>query len=132
MGNIRFLDKPGGSCPRAGLRLRQFAASDGKASIRDRLPFQNVLTVILRLRRPIRLARTHSPRQCVSASFSRRARKRLFDGVAIPADMTCVIGDILFTGDTLFMPDYGTVRADFPGGYECQAGTYPHWYNFRS
>ena len=27
-----------------------------------------------------------------------------------------LIGDALFTGDTLFMPDYGTARADFPGG----------------
>jgi glyoxylase-like metal-dependent hydrolase (beta-lactamase superfamily II) len=33
-----------------------------------------------------------------------------------PADMAYVIGDALFTGDTLFMPDYGTARADFPGG----------------
>jgi len=27
-----------------------------------------------------------------------------------------VIGDTVFAGDTLFMPDYGTARADFPGG----------------
>lgn len=27
-----------------------------------------------------------------------------------------LIGDALFTGDTLFMPDYGTARCDFPGG----------------
>lgn len=33
-----------------------------------------------------------------------------------PADMTYVIGDAAFIGDTLFMPDYGTARADFPGG----------------
>ena len=33
-----------------------------------------------------------------------------------PADMAYVIGDIVLTGDTLFMPDYGTARADFPGG----------------
>lgn len=33
-----------------------------------------------------------------------------------PADMAWVIGDAIFTGDTLFMPDYGTARADFPGG----------------
>lgn len=33
-----------------------------------------------------------------------------------PADMAYVIGDAVFTGDTLFMPDYGTARADFPGG----------------
>jgi glyoxylase-like metal-dependent hydrolase (beta-lactamase superfamily II) len=33
-----------------------------------------------------------------------------------PACMAYVIGDALFVGDTLFMPDYGTARADFPGG----------------
>ena len=33
-----------------------------------------------------------------------------------PADMAYVIGDAVFAGDTLFMPDYGTARADFPGG----------------
>lgn len=33
-----------------------------------------------------------------------------------PADMAYVIGGLVFTGDTLFMPDYGTARADFPGG----------------
>ncbi len=33
-----------------------------------------------------------------------------------PADLAYVIGDAAFVGDTLFMPDYGTARADFPGG----------------
>ena len=33
-----------------------------------------------------------------------------------PACMTYVIGNAAFVGDTLFMPDYGTARADFPGG----------------
>jgi glyoxylase-like metal-dependent hydrolase (beta-lactamase superfamily II) len=33
-----------------------------------------------------------------------------------PACMTYVVGDAAFIGDTLFMPDYGTARADFPGG----------------
>jgi glyoxylase-like metal-dependent hydrolase (beta-lactamase superfamily II) len=33
-----------------------------------------------------------------------------------PACMTYVISDAAFIGDTLFMPDYGTARADFPGG----------------
>jgi glyoxylase-like metal-dependent hydrolase (beta-lactamase superfamily II) len=33
-----------------------------------------------------------------------------------PADISYVIGDAAFVGDTLFMPDYGTARADFPGG----------------
>lgn len=30
--------------------------------------------------------------------------------------MTYLVGDAAFVGDTLFMPDYGTARADFPGG----------------
>ena len=33
-----------------------------------------------------------------------------------PADLSYKIGDAVFVGDTLFMPDYGTARADFPGG----------------
>lgn len=44
------------------------------------------------------------------------------DGLAIatpghtPACMVHLIGDVVFVGDTLFMPDGGTARADFPGG----------------
>ena len=44
------------------------------------------------------------------------------DGVALhvpghtPACMAWLFGDALFVGDTLFMPDYGTARCDFPGG----------------
>jgi len=33
-----------------------------------------------------------------------------------PACVTYTLGDAAFVGDTLFMPDYGTARADFPGG----------------
>jgi glyoxylase-like metal-dependent hydrolase (beta-lactamase superfamily II) len=33
-----------------------------------------------------------------------------------PACLSYEIGDAVFVGDTLFMPDYGTARADFPGG----------------
>ena len=33
-----------------------------------------------------------------------------------PACVTYVVGDAAFIGDTLFMPDFGTARADFPGG----------------
>lgn len=33
-----------------------------------------------------------------------------------PACMAYVVGDAVFVGDTLFMPDYGTARCDFPGG----------------
>jgi glyoxylase-like metal-dependent hydrolase (beta-lactamase superfamily II) len=33
-----------------------------------------------------------------------------------PAHMSWRIGDVVFAGDTLFAPDYGTARCDFPGG----------------
>lgn len=33
-----------------------------------------------------------------------------------PADVSYKVGDAIFVGDTLFMPDFGTARADFPGG----------------
>lgn len=33
-----------------------------------------------------------------------------------PADMAYLIGDAAFVGDTMFMPDVGTARCDFPGG----------------
>lgn len=33
-----------------------------------------------------------------------------------PADIAYVIGDAVFVGDTIFMPDYGSARCDFPGG----------------
>ncbi|WP_105104386.1 MBL fold metallo-hydrolase [Microbulbifer pacificus] len=33
-----------------------------------------------------------------------------------PADMAWLIGDALFVGDTLFLPDVGSARCDFPGG----------------
>jgi len=33
-----------------------------------------------------------------------------------PADVVYVIGDAAFAGDTMFMPDFGTARCDFPGG----------------
>src|SRR3546814_5361448 len=33
-----------------------------------------------------------------------------------PADMAYIVGDAAFIGDTMFMPDYGSALADFPGG----------------
>jgi glyoxylase-like metal-dependent hydrolase (beta-lactamase superfamily II) len=39
-----------------------------------------------------------------------------------PADMAYQIGDAVFVGDTMFMPDVGTARCDFPGG--CAATLY--------
>ena len=46
--------------------------------------------------------------------------KALFVPGHTPADMAYLIGDALFVGDTVFMPDVGTARCDFPGG---DAGT---------
>lgn len=40
----------------------------------------------------------------------------LFTPGHTPACISYKIGDAVFVGDTLFMPDYGTARADFPGG----------------
>ncbi|MGB7326077.1 MAG: MBL fold metallo-hydrolase [Rubripirellula sp.] len=51
-----------------------------------------------------------------------RFRLGELEGIALhvpghtPADMAFIIGDAAFVGDTLFMPDFGTARADFPGG----------------
>jgi glyoxylase-like metal-dependent hydrolase (beta-lactamase superfamily II) len=40
-----------------------------------------------------------------------------------PAAITYVIEDAAFVGDTLFMPDFGTARCDFPGGSAASCGT---------
>lgn len=40
-----------------------------------------------------------------------------------PACVTYVIGDSAYVGDTLFMPDFGTARTDFPGGSATQLYT---------
>jgi len=42
--------------------------------------------------------------------------KALYTPGHTPADMAYLIGDAVFVGDTLFMPDVGTARCDFPGG----------------
>ena len=52
-----------------------------------------------------------------STSPSAHSRSKSSTYRAIPpADIAYKIGDTVFVGDTLFMPDYGTARADFPGG----------------
>jgi glyoxylase-like metal-dependent hydrolase (beta-lactamase superfamily II) len=55
-----------------------------------------------------------SPRRALHRWWARRIALHLPGHT--PADLAYVIGDAVFTGDTLFMPDYGTARADFPGG----------------
>ncbi|MGB6176812.1 MAG: MBL fold metallo-hydrolase [Methylocella sp.] len=42
--------------------------------------------------------------------------KALYTPGHTPADMSYMLEDAVFVGDTLFMPDYGTARCDFPGG----------------
>jgi glyoxylase-like metal-dependent hydrolase (beta-lactamase superfamily II) len=42
--------------------------------------------------------------------------KALFVPGHTPADMAYLVGDAVFVGDTLFMPDVGSARCDFPGG----------------
>lgn len=44
----------------------------------------------------------------------------LFTPGHTPACVTYVIGDAVFVGDTMFMPDFGTARCDFPGGDAAQ------------
>ena len=49
-------------------------------------------------------------------SFGALSLKALYVPGHTPACMAYEIGDVLFVGDTLFMPDVGTARCDFPGG----------------
>ena len=51
-----------------------------------------------------------------SLSFGSLLLKALYVPGHTPACMAYEIGDALFVGDTLFMPDVGTARCDFPGG----------------
>ena len=51
-----------------------------------------------------------------SLSFGNLSLKALFVPGHTPACMAYEIGDAIFVGDTLFMPDVGTARCDFPGG----------------
>ncbi|QWE19018.1 MBL fold metallo-hydrolase [Polynucleobacter corsicus] len=51
-----------------------------------------------------------------SLAFGNLSLKALFVPGHTPACMAYKIGDAIFVGDTLFMPDVGTARCDFPGG----------------
>jgi len=51
-----------------------------------------------------------------SFNIGKLTAKALFVPGHTPADMAYQIGDAIFVGDTLFMPDVGTARCDFPGG----------------
>ena len=73
----------------------------------------------LRRRRPEdgrqRLRPAVRGRRALLASASSRSRSSTRPGTRPPTS-SYRIGDAVFVGDTLFMPDYGTARADFPGG----------------
>jgi glyoxylase-like metal-dependent hydrolase (beta-lactamase superfamily II) len=49
-------------------------------------------------------------------AIGRLKAQALFVPGHTPADMAYKVGDAVFVGDTLFMPDVGTARCDFPGG----------------
>ncbi|BBB64613.1 MBL fold metallo-hydrolase [Undibacterium sp. YM2] len=49
-------------------------------------------------------------------SIGRLTAQALYVPGHTPADVAYLIGDAIFVGDTLFMPDVGTARCDFPGG----------------
>jgi glyoxylase-like metal-dependent hydrolase (beta-lactamase superfamily II) len=51
-----------------------------------------------------------------SLGFGDLSLKAIYVPGHTPACMAYEIGDVLFVGDTLFMPDVGTARCDFPGG----------------
>ena len=48
--------------------------------------------------------------------FGNLSMKALFVPGHTPACMAYQVGDAIFVGDTMFMPDVGTARCDFPGG----------------
>jgi len=58
----------------------------------------------------------HLLKEGESLAFGDLSLKALFAPGHTPACMAYEIGDALFVGDTLFMPDVGTARCDFPGG----------------
>ena len=58
----------------------------------------------------------HLLKEGESLDFGNLSLKALFVPGHTPACMAYEIGDAIFVGDTLFMPDVGTARCDFPGG----------------
>ena len=58
----------------------------------------------------------HLLKEGESLEFGKLSLKALFVPGHTPACMAYEIGDAIFVGDTLFMPDVGTARCDFPGG----------------
>ena len=58
----------------------------------------------------------HLLKEYESLTFGKLSLKALFVPGHTPACMAYEIGDAIFVGDTLFMPDVGSARCDFPGG----------------
>jgi glyoxylase-like metal-dependent hydrolase (beta-lactamase superfamily II) len=59
---------------------------------------------------------TTSSRDGEAFPIGKLAARALHTPGHTPADLTYLVGDAAFVGETLLMPDYGTARADFPGG----------------
>ena len=66
--------------------------------------------------------RATAPSSTICSRTASASRSAALDGEVIytpghtPACVSYKIGDAVFVGDTMFMPDFGTARADFPGG----------------
>ena len=92
----------------------------GKLVIGDRITqVQNVFKDIFSLDDRFKADGTqfdHLLKEDESLSFGNLSFKALYVPGHTPACMAYEIGDAIFVGDTLFMPDVGTARCDFPGG----------------
>lgn len=101
------------------------AAPVVKAKTGARIGIGEHITRVQEIFRPVFLAEDIAPEGGdFDALFSDGARiplgaltiEVLYTPGHTPACVSYRIGDAVFVGDTLFMPDYGTARADFPGG----------------
>jgi len=80
---------------------------------------QSVFKTLFNLERGFRVDGSqfdHLFREGEEFSIGALAAKALYVPGHTPADTAYQIGDAVFVGDTLFMPDVGTARCDFPGG----------------
>ena len=86
-------------CPRgSGLKLRAFHQ---KLHLALALPFVHIEA---------------EGQQHAGGQLGAQAARALAVPGHTPACLAYQVGDAVFVGDTIFMPDYGTARADFPGG----------------
>ncbi len=101
------------------------AAQVVKAKTGAKIGIGEHITSVQEIFRPVFLAEDIAPQGGdFDALFADGARfplgeltvEVLFTPGHTPACVSYKIGDVVFGGDTIFMPDYGTARADFPGG----------------